>query len=94
MSEHPIDYLYFGPLLMKSNITDEFRLELLRRANRLEQKYNHKLAGHIENEYEFTKEDKYYFIEKIMPYTDRYVDDLNKHMNFQTKKKRRASLAL
>ena len=87
MSEHPIDYLYFGPLLMKSNITDEFRLELLRRANRLEQKYNHKLAGHIENEYEFTKEDKYYFIEKIMPYTDRYVDDLNKHMNFQTKKK-------
>ena len=61
MSEHPIDYLYFGPLLMKSNITDEFRLELLKRASKLELKYNHRLAGHIENEYEFTKEDKYYF---------------------------------
>ena len=87
MSEHPIDYLYFGPLLMKSNITDEFRLELLKRANKLELKYNHRLAGHIEKEYEFTEEDKHYFMEKIMPYTNRYVDDLNRHMNNQSKKK-------
>ena len=32
MSKHTVDYLYFGPLLMKSSIEEDFRLELLKRA--------------------------------------------------------------
>ena len=85
-SEHPVDYLFFGPLLMASSIADEFRLELLKRASKLELKYNHRLAGHIEKEYEFTEEDKHYFMEHIKPYTDKYIEDLNNHMNHQVKK--------
>jgi len=87
MSEHIVDYLYFGPLLMKSSVEEDFRLELLKRASKLHMNHNDNLAGHIEKEYCFDTDDKHYFMDKMKPYMERYINDLNKYINLSKPKK-------
>ena len=77
MNKHTFDYMYFGPLLMRSNIDEDFRLGLLERASKLNEKKNGDLAGHIAGQYTFTQDDCQYFIDNIRPQTDRYISDLN-----------------
>jgi hypothetical protein len=71
----------FGPQVIKLNITDELVKELLEFGLKQTKPYNKLLAGKIENEFGFSKEAQYKFVDKIKPYIDLYMEELQKDKN-------------
>jgi hypothetical protein len=66
----------WGPLLVKTEINDEFRLGLLERSKHLNVDFRKSLAGHIDKEKLVTKpEDLDYFMKNIQQYLDIYFDE-------------------
>ena len=67
-------FAYWGALLVKSKISDSFRKELLAQGKKVKKesnKYNHKLAGAIKEEYIF-KNFESWFMPKFMPILENY----------------------
>jgi uncharacterized protein (TIGR02466 family) len=63
---------HFGPLLYSNKVSKELVDELLFRGNKSNKNYKHELAGIITKEYEYSLEDKKFFIESIAPLLDDY----------------------
>jgi len=66
----------WGPLLVKTKVKDDFRLGLLERSKHLDVDFRKRLAGHIDNEKLFTKqEDLDYFMYNIQQYLEIYFNE-------------------
>jgi len=74
-NEIEFQYLYWGPLVTKFKLEDNFCKELLDRGRKCEEDARDILAGILDREFLYTQEDIDWFCEKFSPY-------LNKHMNF------------
>jgi hypothetical protein len=75
------EFLHFGPKLMRTTITEEFRKELYRRGELTVQSYENQLAGHVKKENRFTNSDDLKYFEMMTePYFTSYIDDYNKYM--------------
>lgn len=62
------EYMYWGPLLFKSKVSDDIVNELLTRGLKTKKSHRHKLAGHFKDEYLYSKDDMSWFVNKMKPY--------------------------
>jgi len=71
----------FGPFLFKSKLPDELIGELLDEGIKTQEKYNHQLAGHLENQYLYPSTFQEKFYEKFSPYLSAYRQGHCKYHN-------------
>ena len=71
--------LNFGPILEKREIEQEIVDELLKRGEKLTENAHNKLAGHIDKEMFFEKEDRDWFKETAFQYFHGYITTLQQH---------------
>ena len=62
----------FGPFLFKSKLPNNLIEELLEEGIRTKEKYNHQLAGHLDNQYVYPQDFQAKFYEKFSPYLSAY----------------------
>ena len=74
----PYDFYYWGPYLVKFKIKENERLELLRVAKKNTEDFRHQLAGIIEDEKLFTKDNTNWFMEYFSNYFKIYMEGLVK----------------
>lgn len=72
-------HLYFGPILEKREVEQEIVDELLKRGEKLTENANDKLAGHIDKEMFFEKEDRDWFKETAFQYFHGHITTLQQH---------------
>ena len=73
------NFYYWGPYLYKTNFPKEHCTELLEKGKQTKIKANKELAGHIENENFFSKEDVLWFEEKSKYFFKSYIDTSRHH---------------
>lgn len=74
----------FGPKLMQTTITEEFRIGLLERANKTKEDFRGNLAGHIKKENIFTNEDdRQYFMYHTESYFQAFYDEYFRYMGLK-----------
>jgi len=71
----------FGPFLFKSKLAEDMIEELLEAGIKTQEKHNHHLAGHIENQYAYPEIFKEEFYKKFAPYLNVYRHEHCKYHN-------------
>ena len=68
-----LSYYQFGPIIGRYDLTADFSSELSKRGNLTHIDNRHNLAGHIEKENSFSKDDKRWFLENTSVIFDTYL---------------------
>ncbi len=71
------NFSYWGPLLWWSKITDDFKNGLLQRGNKTNIDNRPHLAGHLEKENAYDKDDQLWFSKNFYPYLNAYEECFN-----------------
>jgi hypothetical protein len=74
-----VENLNFGPYVMKTKISYQILDKLLVDGKKILETYNHKLAGHLKNQFKYTDETSKWFYQSISPVLQKYRDG---HCNF------------
>ena len=74
-------YYYWGPCLTRFSINDELCDGLLQRGSLLKEDARAGLAGHLDKELKYTREDKDWFLSKFSPVISDHMKFLNEYHN-------------
>ena len=74
-------YYYWGPCLTRFSINDELCDGLLQRGSLLKEDARAGLAGHLDKELKYTREDKDWFLSKFSPVISDHMKYLNEYHN-------------
>jgi len=79
--EIEFEYLYWGPLVTKFKLENNFSKELLDRGRKCKEDARSILAGILDREFLYGQEDINWFCEKFSPYLNRHMNFLNHYHN-------------
>lgn len=74
-------YFYWGPCVTKFILDDDLCQSLLERGKLLKEDARKGLAGHIDKEFFYSKEDRNWFLSKFSPVLNDYMMFLNEYLN-------------
>lgn len=70
-------YFYFGPCLTRFTLSDELCNGLLEKGKKSNEDARNGLAGHLDKEFNYSKDDRNWFIKKFEPYLQDHMKFLN-----------------
>ena len=76
-------YFYWGPCVTRFILSDELCNGLLDKGRKDKEDARTDLAGHLDEEFKYTQNDKNWFVEKFNPYLNDHINFMNEYYNRQ-----------